>query len=118
MLQTSFLSQKDGSADGIGWSQFAYVQYVTTVAYLCKSVMLFDRLHKLGGKADRLLLYPRQYSLDEGEGNAAGALLRKARTNTVRYWEQSKLSIERRQTISGKLLKPCTSTIFSKRKIG
>lgn len=79
LLQTSFSSQKDGSADSIDWSRFAYVQYVTTVPYLCNSVMLFDRLHKFGSRADRLLLYPRQYSLDEGEGNAAGALLRKAR---------------------------------------
>lgn len=78
-LQTAFSSPEQSSDDGIDWSQFAYVQYVTTIPYLCNSVMLFDRLHQLGSKADRLLLYPREYSLDLGGLNTPGALLRKAR---------------------------------------
>jgi len=78
VLPTLFSAHKDG---GVDWSQFAYVQYVTSVPYLCNSLMLFSRLHELGSKADRLLLYPQQYNLDESEGNAAGLLLRRAREN-------------------------------------
>ncbi|KAL8992899.1 MAG: hypothetical protein Q9169_006753 [Polycauliona sp. 2 TL-2023] len=39
--------------------------------------MLFERLHRLGSKADRLLLYPSQFELDANETD--GRLLRKAR---------------------------------------
>ncbi|KAK0620161.1 glycosyltransferase family 8 protein [Immersiella caudata] len=48
----------------VNWSRFAYVQYVTTDHYLCNSVMLFERLHQLGSKADRVMLYP-DYMLDQ-----------------------------------------------------
>ena len=65
--------------DGTDWSRFAYVQYVTNGPYLCNSIMLFERLNKLGSKADRVLLYPQHMSADETEGNEDGTLLRKAR---------------------------------------
>jgi len=78
ILPTFSSDQKDGSLAGMDWSRFAYVQYVTTLPYLCNSVMLFERLHKLGSKADRLLLYPHELSPD-AEGGEGGALLRKAR---------------------------------------
>jgi hypothetical protein len=48
----------------VDWSRFAYTQYVTETAYLCNSVMLFEILHRLGSKADRLLMYPSTFSLD------------------------------------------------------
>lgn len=63
--------------DGVDWSQYAYVQYATNTPYLCNSVMLFERLHSLNCKADRLLMYPLQFSPD-GD-NAEATLLRKAR---------------------------------------
>ncbi len=78
ILPTFSSDQKDGSLAGMDWSRFAYVQYVTTLPYLCNSVMLFERLHKLGSKADRLLLYPHELSPD-AEGGEGGALLWKAR---------------------------------------
>lgn len=40
------------------WSQFAYVQYVTDEEYLCNSVMMFEALHRLGSRPDRVMLYP------------------------------------------------------------
>ncbi|KAH7317130.1 nucleotide-diphospho-sugar transferase [Stachybotrys elegans] len=43
---------------GIDWSAYAYTQYVTNSEYLCNSVMLFEALHRLGSKADRVLMYP------------------------------------------------------------
>lgn len=59
------------------WSHFAYVQYVTNLPYLCNSLMLFESLHRLGCKPDRVMMYPSQFSL---EGNHTEArLLRKAR---------------------------------------
>ena len=78
ILPTFSSDRKDSSLAGIEWSRFAYVQYVTTLPYLCNSVMLFERLYKLGSKADRLLLYPHEISPD-AEGGEGGALLRKAR---------------------------------------
>ncbi|KFA71043.1 hypothetical protein S40288_10442, partial [Stachybotrys chartarum IBT 40288] len=47
----------------IDWSAFAYIQYVTNSAYLCNSVMLFEVLHRLGSKADRVMMYP-SYMVD------------------------------------------------------
>jgi len=41
----------------IDWSQFAYVQYVTNEEYLCNSIMLFEALHSLGSRPDRVMLY-------------------------------------------------------------
>lgn len=49
--------------DGIDWSRFSYCQYVTDEEYLCNSLMMFESLHRLGSKADRLLLYPSQWEL-------------------------------------------------------
>jgi hypothetical protein len=48
---------------GVDWSRFAYSQYVTNSIYLCNSVMLFERLHHLGSRADRVMMYP-SYMLD------------------------------------------------------
>jgi len=52
----------DGSKDEedakVDWSRFAYTQYVTGIDYLCNSIMLFESLHRLESKPDRVLLYP------------------------------------------------------------
>ncbi|KAL8978192.1 MAG: hypothetical protein Q9205_006168 [Flavoplaca limonia] len=45
----------------VKWSQYAYFQYATSSAYLCNSVMLFEALHRLDSKADRILLYPNKW---------------------------------------------------------
>lgn len=58
------------------WSQFAYVQYVTGLPYLCNSVMLFESLHRLGCKPDRLMMYPSGFSVEDD--STEGRLLRKA----------------------------------------
>ncbi|KAM4064417.1 glycosyltransferase family 8 protein [Hirsutella rhossiliensis] len=65
----------------IDWSRFAYTQYVTNSDYLCNSVMLFETLHRLGSKADRVMMYP-SYMVDPeaSEANTNDArLLIKAR---------------------------------------
>lgn len=59
------------------WSQFAYVQYVTNLPYLCNSVMLFESLHRLGCRPDRLMMYPSGFSVEDDSTEAR--LLRKAR---------------------------------------
>jgi hypothetical protein len=46
---------EDSSVD---WSQYAYTQYVTNRDYLCNSVMIFETLHRLKAKADRVMMYP------------------------------------------------------------
>ncbi len=68
MFHTAFLAQEHATAMAIfdatstdkvlNWSRFAYVQYATDIEYICSSVMLFETLHRLGSKADRLLMYP------------------------------------------------------------
>lgn len=63
----------------IDWSRFAYVQYVTNSAYLCNSVMLFESLHRLGSKPDRLMMYPSSFSEDALGDSTESRLLRKAR---------------------------------------
>ncbi|KAJ9484193.1 hypothetical protein VN97_g9184 [Penicillium thymicola] len=63
--------------DAVDWSQFAYTQYVTNTAYLCNSVMIFETLHRLDSKPDRVMMYPSEFSLDEN--GAESRLLRKAR---------------------------------------
>lgn len=45
-------------AHRVDWPRFAYVQYVTDPSYLCNSLMLFDTLHRLGCRAERLMMYP------------------------------------------------------------
>ena len=62
---------------GTDWSPFAYVQYVTNLPYLCNSVMLFESLHSLGCKPDRLMMYPSGSSLDDN--STESRLLTKAR---------------------------------------
>lgn len=63
--------------DGVDWSQYAYCQYVTTEDYLCNSVMIFESLARLGSKADRLMMYPEQWNLNQN--TTTGRLLSKAR---------------------------------------
>lgn len=67
--------------DGGDWSRFAYIQYVTNEDYLCNSVMIFEALHRLGSKADRLLMYPQEMLDPEAEyaSSHGGKLLIRAR---------------------------------------
>ena len=44
--------------NAVDWSKFAYVQYATSLHYLCNSVMLFESLHRMGSKASRVIMYP------------------------------------------------------------
>ena len=52
------------SGQHIDWSKFAYVQYATNTIYLCNSVMLFEILHRLGSRAERLLMYPSSFEIE------------------------------------------------------
>lgn len=47
--------------EAVDWSRYAYSQYATDSAYLCNSVMVFEALHRLGSRADRILFYPREW---------------------------------------------------------
>ncbi|RDW94098.1 uncharacterized protein DSM5745_01420 [Aspergillus mulundensis] len=66
-------------ADPVDWSRFAYTQYATNTAYLCNSVMLFETLHRLDSKPDRLMMYPDSFSVDAQGPSRESRLLRKAR---------------------------------------
>ncbi|OJJ00528.1 hypothetical protein ASPVEDRAFT_51698 [Aspergillus versicolor CBS 583.65] len=69
---SKFVSAKD-------WSRFAYVQYATDEVYLCNSVLIFEALHRLGARPDRVLIYPSSFSIEEDDSSFEGHLLRKAR---------------------------------------
>jgi hypothetical protein len=62
----------------VDWSRYAYVQYVTNTAYLCNSVMLFEILHRLGTKADKLMMYPASMHPDASSDSVESKLLLKA----------------------------------------
>lgn len=73
------VSKTPGIPDGtVDWSRYAYTQYVTNTAYLCNSVMLFEILHRLGSKADRLLMYPSSMHPDQYSTTTESRLLLKA----------------------------------------
>ncbi|EHK19031.1 glycosyltransferase family 8 protein [Trichoderma virens Gv29-8] len=67
----------------LDWSKYAYTQYVTSSEYLCVSVMLLERLHHLGSRADRVLIYPKKMLPDpetnDGGGSHDAEMLIKAR---------------------------------------
>lgn len=63
----------------INWSRFAYTQYATDRSYLCNSVMIFEALHRLGSKADLVLMYPSNFLVSENDDSPEAHLLRFAR---------------------------------------
>lgn len=71
-------SHTECPASDVDWSRFAYTQYVTNTDYLCNSVMLFEILHRLGSKADRLMMYPSNMHPDPTSSSIESRLLLKA----------------------------------------
>lgn len=63
--------------DETDWSRYAYCQYVTNPDYLCNSLMILERLHSLGSKADRIMMYPDEWR--DTDFTHEARLLRKAR---------------------------------------
>lgn len=95
-------SAKDSVKDSVDWSRFAYVQYATNPVYLCNSVMVFEILHRLNSKADRLLMYPSDFQLDGDPETESpdSRLLRKARDQ---YDVKLKaIKVQRRNSADGK----------------
>jgi hypothetical protein len=91
-LSNTFLLE--GAVD---WSRLAYVQYVTNTAYLCNSVMIFESLHRLGTKADRLMMYPSHFHPDQD--TEEGRLLSKARD--VYGVKLASIEVQRRNSNDG-----------------
>lgn len=50
-------------SDLVDWSRVAYSQYATDSSTLCNAVMVFETLHRLNSKAERVLLYPRSWDV-------------------------------------------------------
>lgn len=46
------------SFTNVNWKLYAYTQYATDGAHLCNALMVFEALHRLGSKAQRILIYP------------------------------------------------------------
>lgn len=47
--------------EDVHWKRYAYVQYVTSPEQLCSSMIFFESLHRLGSKAERVIMYPKPY---------------------------------------------------------
>ncbi|KAL9607272.1 MAG: hypothetical protein Q9167_007800 [Letrouitia subvulpina] len=60
----SVLPSPSSSHKSIDWSRYAYILPVTSTAYLCNAVMLFESLSRLGSRADRVLIYPQEWDTD------------------------------------------------------
>lgn len=77
------LYKSSKETNDLDWSKYAYTQYVTSSEYLCISVMLLERLHHLGSRADRVLMYPKKMlpnpETNDGGGFHDAELLIKAR---------------------------------------
>lgn len=63
----------------VDWSRFAYTQYVTNSAYLCNSVMFFEALHRIGSRADRVMMYPSTMLQSGDDSSSDARLIFKAR---------------------------------------
>ncbi|KAF5020859.1 hypothetical protein F66182_7114 [Fusarium sp. NRRL 66182] len=75
---TSPWRPSDAAAD-IDWSGFAYTQYVTNREYLCNSLMIFDALHRLSSRADRVMMVPFGMLDPEMVNSSEARLINKAR---------------------------------------
>ena len=63
-------------SDDLDWSRFAYAQYVTNrTAYLCNSLLVFEALHRLQSRPDRILMYPEDWTIDESSLDTNARLL-------------------------------------------
>lgn len=65
----------------VDWSRFAYTQYATDKSYLCNSLMIFEALHRLGSKPDRVLMYASEFYTSEDDDSKQSRMLRFARDN-------------------------------------
>ena len=74
-----FTAPSDPHDPTVDYTQFAYVQYVTNSAYLCNSLMIFEALKRAESQAHRLMMHPRDWSIDESSTSQDSRLLRKAR---------------------------------------
>jgi alpha-N-acetylglucosamine transferase len=103
-------TQHDGSStshspppapeEGVRWSEFAYVQYVTNSNYLCNSLMILEALRRHGTKADLLMLYPREWKLPEDNHSGADVGYESRLLAQARDHYRTKLSPIQVQTIT------------------
>ncbi|KAF2435140.1 nucleotide-diphospho-sugar transferase [Tothia fuscella] len=54
----------------LNWSRFAYSQYTTDTQSLCNALLVFESLVRLGSKADRVLLYPEEWTQKKDDRTA------------------------------------------------
>lgn len=70
--------------DLVDWSRYAYFQYATSGVYLCNAIMIFEALHRLGSRAERVLFYPEQMDIlvdSESDRDSQLLLLAKEKYN-------------------------------------
>ncbi|CAK4002481.1 glycosyltransferase family 8 [Lecanosticta acicola] len=104
-------------APPVDWKSFAYVQYVTDNHNLCNAYMVFEALHRHGSKADRVLLYPDTWDLEDDTPTDRNSqlLIRAQKLYSVKLKPVSLLSIEGPNASPGTLNAPSSwSTSITK----
>ncbi|KAI4163224.1 MAG: hypothetical protein LQ342_003157 [Letrouitia transgressa] len=77
----SIFPSPSSSRKPIDQSRYAYILPVTSTAYLCNAVMLFESLSRLGSRADRVLIYPQEWDTEISDpADRDSQLLVKARS--------------------------------------
>ena len=71
----------------VDWGSYAYVSYATSSDHLCNSLMLAESLHRLGAKADTLILYGTELAPDLEADTPSVRLLQQA-TQMYGAWLQ------------------------------
>ena len=63
----------------VDWTRFAYAQYVTKPTYLCNSIMIFESLHRLKVRANKIVMYPKEWKVHPDVDTNESRLLMKAK---------------------------------------
>ncbi|TVY42117.1 Glucose N-acetyltransferase [Lachnellula occidentalis] len=53
--------------DRIDWSKLYYVQYVTSPEYLCNALMVWSEIEEIGSRAQRIMMYPSSWDLNDAD---------------------------------------------------
>ena len=69
---------REPSVAPLDWSRYAYVQYATDDFSMCNAFMVFESLKRLGSQAERVLMYPEEWSVHDASSDRNGQLLVRA----------------------------------------
>jgi alpha-N-acetylglucosamine transferase len=89
-----YISTRSHYAAKSSWSSFAYVQYVAKPHYLCNLLMLLESLHRYGSKAERVMLFPTSWTIDDSSDIRYRLLMQAADAYAAKLFPVDVLSVE------------------------